>query len=233
MRVAALYDTHGNLPALEAVLDEVRAANADAIVLGGDDLAGGWPGETAVLLRALELPVHRVRGNADRELTGHPGRAPAELLEWARGRIEPETLAEIERLPLTVTLDVDGLGPVLFCHATPRSDTEIRTELSPDARWAEVLAGVDERTVVVGHTHVQFDRTIGGVRVVNAGSVGMAYEDEPGAYWTLLGPDVEPRRTPYDVEAMVAALPGLGYPVEWGEATRREASEYFESIAYD
>jgi len=215
------------------VLRAVREAEVDAVVFGGDDLAGPWPAETAALLASLELPTYRVRGNADRELTGAPGRAPAELLEWAAGRIDAETLASIEQLPLTQTLDIDGLGPVLFCHATPRNDTEIRTVLSPDERWSEVLAGVEQRTVVVGHTHVQFDRIVGDVRVVNAGSVGMAYEDEPGAYWAVLGPDVEFRRSEFDVGAMLAALPGLAYPVEWGEASSREASEYFESIAYD
>jgi predicted phosphodiesterase len=215
------------------VLRDVREAEVDAIVFGGDDLAGPWPAETAALLESLELPTYRVRGNADRELTGAPGRAPAELLEWAAGRIDTETLASIEQLPLTQTLEIDGLGPVLFCHATPRNDTEIRTVLSPDERWSEVLADVEQRTVVVGHTHVQFDRIVGDVRVVNAGSVGMAYEDEPGAYWAVLGPDVEFRRSAFDVGAMLAALPGLAYPVEWGEASSREASEYFESIAYD
>ena len=122
---------------------------------------------------------------------------------------------------------------MLFCHATPRNDTEIRTSLSPDARWREVLAGVAERVVVCGHTHVQFDRMVDGVRVVNAGSVGMAYEDEPGAYWAIIGPDVELRRTAYDVDATRALIVELGYPTEWGEATAAEASEYFESIAYD
>jgi predicted phosphodiesterase len=233
MRVAALYDVHGNLPALEAVLADVAEAGVDAVVLGGDDLAGPWPAETAVRLAALELPVFRVRGNADRELAGGDGRAPAELVAWVQGRLDAATLAELPQRPLTQSLDVDGLGPTLFCHATPRSDTEIRTALSPDERWAEVLVGVEERTVVAGHTHVQFDRVVGVVRVVNAGSVGMAYEDEPGAYWVVLGPDVEPRRTVYDADAMRAALPGLGYPVEWSRATAREASEHFESIAYD
>ena len=81
---------------------------------------------------------------------------------------------------------------------------------------------------------MQFDRVVGDVRVVNAGTVGMAYEDEPGAYWAVLGPEVELRRSEYDVDAMRRERsPGLAYPVEWGEASSREASEYFESIAYD
>ena len=184
-----------------------------------------WPARgrprPQLLLDAIELPVYRVRGNADRELVGAPGRAPAEVIEWVRGRLDEGTLAEIAASPLTATLDVDGLGAVLFCHATPRNDTEIRTSLSPDARWREVLAGVAERIVVCGHTHVQFDRMVDGVRVVNAGSVGMAYEDEPGAYWAIIGPDVELRRTAYDVDATRASIVELGYPTEWGEATSR------------
>jgi putative phosphoesterase len=233
LRVAALYDTHANLPALEAVLRDVREAVVDAIVLGGDDLAGVWPAETAAALAAIEVPVYRVRGNADRELVGAPGRAPTEVIDWVRDRLDDQTLAEIADRPLTATLEVDGLGPVLFCHATPRNDTEIRTSLSPDERWREVLVGIDERIVICGHTHVQFDRLVDGVRVVNAGSVGMAFEDEPGAYWALVGPDVELRRTEYDVDALRASVAELGYPAEWGEATAAEASEYFESIAYD
>jgi predicted phosphodiesterase len=232
LRVAALYDVHGNLPALEAVLADMRGAGVEAVVLGGDDLAGPWPAETAGALAAIELPVYRVRGNADRELVGEPGRAPAELVEWVRDRLDDVTLADILDRPLTSTVEVDELGPVLFCHATPRNDTEIRTALSPDERWREVLQGIEERTVVCGHTHVQFDRVVDGVRIVNSGSVGMAYEDEPGAYWAILGPDVELRHTQYDVAAMRAALDDVGYPSEWSEATAAEATEYFESIAY-
>jgi predicted phosphodiesterase len=233
LRVAALYDVHGNVHALEAVLADTRDAGVDAVVLGGDDLAGPWPAETAAVIAAIELPVYRVRGNADRELVGEPGRAPAELVEWVRERLDDATLAGISDRPLTATVEIDELGPVLFCHATPRNDTEIRTALSPDERWREVIQGIDERTVVCGHTHVQFDRVVDGVRIVNSGSVGMAYEDEPGAYWAVLGPDVELRLTQYDVAAMRAALDDLGYPTEWSEATAAEATEYFESIAYD
>ena len=203
---------HANLPALQAVLADVPSASVDAIVLGGDDLAGAWPAETAALLGSLDLPVHRVRGNADRELVGAPGRAPAEVIDWVRARLDDATLEEIATRALTVTLEVDGLGPVLFCHATPRNDTEIRTSLSPDERWREVLADIDVRTVVCGHTHVQFDRVVDEVRIVNAGSVGMAFEDEPGAYWAILGPDVEHRRTEYDVDATVERFRASGQP---------------------
>ncbi|HEV7639555.1 MAG TPA: metallophosphoesterase family protein, partial [Gaiellaceae bacterium] len=214
MRVAALYDVHGNVHALEAVLHDVEAAGVDAIVLGGDVLAGPWPVETNTMLEALDQAIW-IRGNADRELAGDRGRAPAELVEWVSSKLDRSVLDRLSGLPLTVSLDVDGLGPVLFCHATPRNDTEIRTAVSPDERWLEVLEGVDEETVVCGHTHVQFDRTVGATRVVNAGSVGMPYEDQPGAYWVLLGPSVEHRQTAYDVPATLAAIEARGLPTEW------------------
>lgn len=234
MRVAALYDVHGNLPALEAVLADVARADVDAVVVGGDVVAGPWPAETFALLDALDLPTTWVRGNADRELLeGEDGRAPAEVVEWVRARLDQAAIEKLANDPLTATLEIDGLGPVLFCHSTPRDASEIRTAISPDERWAEVLDGVDEPVVVCGHTHVQFDRTAAGRRVVNAGSIGMPYEDEPGAYWALLGPEVEHRRSAYDVAAARHEIEARGYPSEWPEASAQEATEYFESIAYD
>ena len=233
MRVAALYDIHGNVPALEAVLADVARADVDAVVIGGDVVAGPWPTETYALLEALDLPTTWVRGNADRELLGEGGRAPAEVVEWVRAQLDHAAIEKLANDPLTATLEIDDLGPVLFCHATPRDASEIRTAISPDERWAEVLDGVAEGVVVCGHTHVQFDRAAAGKRIVNAGSIGMPYEDEPGAYWALLGPGVEHRRSTYDVAAMRAAVAETGYPSEWPEASAQEATEYFESIAYD
>jgi predicted phosphodiesterase len=95
----------------------------------------------------------------------------------------------------SLVIEVDGLGETLFCHGSPRSDEEILTALTPEDRWRPMFAGVEQQLVVCGHTDAQSDRVLGGVRVVNAGSVGMPYEDEPGAYWLL---DLAPRRTPYD-----------------------------------
>jgi putative phosphoesterase len=163
--VAALYDIHGNLPALEAVLAEVP--DDATIVVGGDVVAGGdQPSETLARLRALGDRVRWVRGNADREL--YPG----------EGGLVPEQI-----------------GDVLYCHASPRNDMDIFTERTPEERLAPLFDGLDMSTVVCGHTHTQFERTVAGVRVVNAGSVGMPYEEEPGAYWLL---DLDHRRTPYD-----------------------------------
>lgn len=221
MRVAALYDIHGNVPALDAVLAEV---DADAIVIGGDFVLGPWPAETYERLRALEGDVRFIRGNADREVVDEdPGRAPPELMEFARARLPEDAFAFLRSLPLTETID-----GVLYCHATPRNDEEIFTRISPDERWAEALAGVDAEVVVCGHTHVQFDRRIGDTRLVNAGSVGMPYEREPGAYWALLdGAEVELRRTEY-VPGDVSVWPG-----EWPEASPEEATELFEKMSLE
>lgn len=219
MRVAALYDIHGNLPALDAVLADV---DADVILVGGDFVAGPWPAETYERLRSLDGDVRFIRGNADRELVEEePGRAPPELMEFVRERLPEEAFGFLRALPLTMSV-----GSVLFCHATPRNDDEIFTRVSPDERWREALGGVEADVVVCGHTHIQFDRRIGDVRLVNAGSVGMPYEREPGAYWALLdGTDVELRRTEY--------APGdlSVWPGEWPEASPEEATEFFERLS--
>jgi len=222
VRVAALYDVHGNLPALDAVLADV---DADVILVGGDAVAGPWPAETLARLRGLEGDVHFIRGNADREIAEQtPGLAPPHLMEFVRSRLSAEEIDFLGSLPLTESIGVDGLGDVLFCHATPRNDEEIFTRISPDDRWRAALDGVEADVVVCGHTHIQFDRRIDDIRLINAGSVGMPYEHEPGAYWALLGPDVELRRTPY-APADIAAS---GWPDEWPAATPEEATEFFE-----
>ena len=220
VRVAALYDIHGNLPALDAVLAELHA---DVIVVGGDTVAGPWPKETLERLRSLDADVRFIRGNADREVyeEGAQGFAPPEVLDFVRERLSDDDLEFLRALPLTVSV-----GPVLFCHATPRNDEEIFTSISPEESWREALAGVDSEVVVCGHTHIQFDRRIGEIRLVNAGSVGMPYEHEPGAYWALVdGADVELRRTACQSPDMCQ------WPGEWPQASPEEATEHFERIS--
>jgi len=229
LRVAALYDAHGNLPALDAVLAEL---DADVILVGGDFVAGPWPAETLERLRGLDGDVRYIRGNADRELTEPPkpqveAGPPQEVLEWVRERLSDEQLAFLTKLPLTDSVEVDGLGRVLFCHATPRDDNEILTRISPDQRWRRALAGVEADVIVCGHTHVQFDRRVDQLRIVNAGSVGMPYEDRPGAYWALVGAEVELRRTEYEPGDIAAS----GWPEEWPEASPEEATEFFERVS--
>jgi putative phosphoesterase len=226
VRVAALYDVHGNLPALDAVLAEVPG---DAvIVVGGDVAMGPSPGGTLERLRALGGRVRWIRGNADRELmVGEAGLAPPDALDWVRGQLSAEQIEFLHGLPERLELDIEGVGRVLFCHATPRNDTDIFLEGTPEERVAPLFAGVEADLVVCGHTHMQFSREIAGVRVVNAGSVGMAYDDEPGAYWLALGPGVEHRRTVYDQAGLEAsAFPGDYF--RGGRPSRADVTADFE-----
>ena len=213
VRVAALYDIHGNLPALTAVLAEVDSLGVDAIVVGGDVASGPMPVETLDALR--ERDALFVRGNADRVLDlrgANDGEAWVQARYWVAAQLGEERLAFLAGLPLDLTLDLGALGRVRFCHGAPGSDELTITRLTPDERLRGLLAGVDERVVVCGHTHLQFDRTVDGIRVVNAGSVGAPYEAEPAAYWALLEGDVDFRRTDYDVEGALAEIAASGYP---------------------
>ncbi len=213
MAIAALYDVHGNLAALEAVLAEIP--DGARIVVGGDVCAGGeQPAEALERLRGLGDRVLWVRGNADRELTpGEEGLVPSEVVEPTRAKLSDEQIAFLHERPPSVEI-----GDVLFVHASPRNDLDVFTALTPDERVAPLFAGVVADLVVCGHTHMQFDREIAGIRVVNAGSVGLPYEDEPGAYWLLIDREVEHRRTTY---------PDMPQPA----ASRREATERFEQLA--
>jgi putative phosphoesterase len=199
VRVAALYDVHGNLPALDAVLAEVEKAGVDRVLFGGDIACGPLPRETVGRVRALDAVC--IRGNGDRRAAVTP------VSEWFWSQLDDEDAAWLNGLPERAVL-----GDALFCHATPHSDEEIVTPATTDERLAEILAGVEQTVVVAGHTHMQQDRRVGRIRFVNPGSVGMPYEDGPGAYWALVGGAVELRRTDYDLEAAADAIRVSGYP---------------------
>ena len=211
MRVAAISDIHGNLPALEAVLADIADESVDAVVVSGDTVSGPWAAEVFDLLQAIGALV--VRGNVDREVIERSDRF-GELAAWSADRLGPARLTVAAEWPLTATLTIDGLGRVLVCHSTPASDDPIYTRVTPDSELVELLGPVEADVLVCGHTHIQYDRVLEtGLRIVNAGSVGTPYEGERGAYWALLGPEVVFRRTDYDVEACVAAIQVLGVPV--------------------
>ena len=219
MRLAALYDIHGNLPALEAVLDDVRTSRVDAIVIGGDVCPGPMSHEVLARLGAVDLPVHYLSGNGDRVvLAARTGSSIDEVpaayrdgVRWVADALSEEDVRRIGRWPATVRMAVDGLGAVLFCHATPRNDTDIFTRLTPESTLRPLFDAASAAVVVCGHTHMAFDRMVGPTRVVNAGSVGMPF-GEPGAYWALLGPEVELRRTAYDLEAAAVRIRSTAYP---------------------
>ena len=218
MRVAALFDIHGNLPALEAVLEDLHAVRVDRIVVGGDLLPGPMPRETLTHLLDLNVPVEWIYGNGEvAVLEQLAGRTPVKVPEPYRPTIAwtAEQVRDHEKLirawPMTVRIGVDGLGDVLFCHATPRNEDEIFTRLTPEERLLPVFEGVGAAVVVCGHTHMQFDRMVGRTRVVNAGSVGMPF-GEPGADWLVLGPDVQLRHTVYDLTAASERIRKTPYP---------------------
>ena len=192
MRVAALYDIHGNLPALEAVLEDVRQAGVDQIVVGGDVVPGPLPRETLRYLLDLDLPVHFIHGNCELAVlalmaapspdavtywgtaSGAPSSEPVrEVMRWTAQQLQPDYEPVFASWPKTFRLKIEGLGEVLFCHSTPRSETEIFTRLTAEERLLPLFADLQASVVVCGHTHMQFDRMVGKTRVVNAGSVGM------------------------------------------------------------
>src|SRR5260370_25606870 len=209
MTIAVLADIHGNLPALEAVLAGGAVTDAHVLMICGDVASGPLPIETLDVLRAL----HRgrfVRGNADRGLvTAFDGeklpRWPGPAADWCASQLSREHRDFLASFSEPISVVVDGIGRVLFCHGSPRSDEEMMTAETPDSRLRDFLSGVEADLVVCGHTHMTFDRVVDGVRIINPGNVGLPYRD-PGAFWALLGPGVEFRRTDYDRGAAAARI---------------------------
>jgi len=215
MRVAVLADIHGNLPALEAALEEVARESPDLIVVCGDVASGPLPVETLDLLMDLR-DARFLHGNADRSLVAGYDGAPKPALpgpaaDWVAAQLSRTHRDFLASFPDNVRLEMDGLGRVLFCHGSPRSDLEIMTAATPEERLQEFIAGANADVVVCGHTHMQFDRKVGSVRVVNPGSVGMPY-GEGGAHWAMFGPDIAFRRTKFDPEAAARRIRQSSWP---------------------
>jgi predicted phosphodiesterase len=213
LRVAALADVHGNAPALEAVLAEVEREAPDLIVFCGDLTWGPLPEETLALVQPLNARF--VRGNAERELISLFGELDDDASERARFLVErhdDEARGFVSTFEEAIVLSVDGLGPTRFCHGSPRSDEELVTEQTAVERVREFLGGVDEDAVVTAHTHVSYERVVDGTRLLNPGSVGLPYEGREGAYWALLGPGIEHRRTEYDLDEAERRIRAGGGP---------------------
>ncbi|MFS0557993.1 metallophosphoesterase family protein [Brevibacillus sp. 179-C9.3 HS] len=249
MKVAALYDIHGNVPALHATLTELEAVKPDLIVIGGDIISGPMPVQTLELLFQVETPVQFIRGNGDREVVlafdsedQHLEMSDSvrKITSWVAEQLSDSHRDFIARLPLTYTLKRDDCEDVLFCHAIPYNDEDIFTPLTPDEVVHSYFHGVQQPTVICGHTHIQFERRLGDLRILNAGSVGMPYADKPGAYWLLLdGDSYEHRFTPYDIETAAKQIDSAHYPQAQQFTdenvrkipTAQEAMEFLETMA--
>jgi putative phosphoesterase len=216
--VAVIADVHGNAVALAAVLAEIEREQPDALVHCGDLTWGPEPAATVELLEGREAVF--VRGNADRsvlEIGERHRRDPTADVtpreRWMVEHHETRLQALLETFPATVELEIDGLGAVLFCHGSPRSDEELVTIETPEARLAEAIAGTSADVIVTAHTHVRYERHVLGRTFTNPGSVGMPYEGSPGAYWAMLGPGIEHRRTAYDLDETQRRYEASGDPL--------------------
>jgi predicted phosphodiesterase len=216
LRVAALYDVHGMPWPLEAVLAEVADGGVDEVVFGGDFICGPYPRRTLELVRSVE-GARLIRGNCERD----PG-------EEERSELAGE-VDDLLELPMTVSFD-----GVLYCHSTPTDDQPIISAATPLEEVESLFDGIDERTVVIGHTHHQFELR-GRVRVINAGSIGMPYEGEVAAFWTLIDEgEPEFRKTPFDVERAIAEIEASSWPPgpEFVAENLRAAVAREEAIAW-
>jgi diadenosine tetraphosphatase ApaH/serine/threonine PP2A family protein phosphatase len=226
--LAVLYDLHGNLPALDAVLEDAEAAGATRYLLGGDYAAfGAWPRQTVARLERLPDATW-IAGNHERWLAGDthdvpPGPVVRPAIAAQHRDLDAATVARLTSLPSTARD-----GDTLFCHASPRSDMLSFTPgVEPEDR--ERLGDVGGATrVVFGHTHVQFRRPgPGGVELVNPGSVGLPFDGDPRAAYARIADDgtLTLHRVAYDQQLTIAALEDHGEQwatviAEWVRAAR-------------
>jgi putative phosphoesterase len=202
---ALLYDIHGNLPALEAVVADARAAGAEDYVLGGDyAMTGAFPQETVKALEKLDAAW--IRGNTDRWLED-PSDAPVNdlvhrAIEFCRKQLGHKGVEKLFRLPESLALD-----GALVCHASPRGDM---LTFMPDPSEADdqLIREADPELIFFGHSHIQFSRAAGARVLVNPGSVGMPFDGDRRAAYALWqgGYDVELRRVEYDSDGYAGEI---------------------------
>ncbi len=219
MKIAALYDIHGNLPALEAVLAEALQSDIDQLLIGGDVVLGPMSKECLDLLMNLPLPIQYIKGNCEEAvLSEMKGQAPTQLpdhvvedLRWTAQQLSSSHREFMTSWPNTLTLEMEKLGKVLFCHGTPRDLNENFTRNSSKEKLKHIFSAVEADMVICGHTHMQFDFMLDKIRIINAGSVGMPF-GSPGAYWLLLDSEVSLCCTSYDLQAAVQKVEHTSYP---------------------
>ncbi|MBY7144823.1 metallophosphoesterase family protein [Virgibacillus sp. NKC19-3] len=206
MRVAAIYDIHGNFFALEAVLQEIRDSNVEKVIVGGNLAWGPEPRQVMDLLFDYKEVFTFIKGNADREVAHRYGKEKGlddfvtDMNHWCADQLTDEQLHFLKNLPEKEEIEMAGLGKVLFVHGSPRSDEEAIRLNTTDSELGSMLENVEQDIIVCGHTHIQFDRRVGEKRVVNAGSVGLQSRAS-GACWVILGDEIDFRVTAYDTQS--------------------------------
>ncbi|MEP5612784.1 MAG: metallophosphoesterase family protein [Cyclobacteriaceae bacterium] len=219
MSVAVLYDIHGNLPALEAVMLEIQNHPVDQIVVGGDVIVGPMSRECLELLMALQVPIHYIKGNCEVSVLDQINSKPLPPLpesvikdiQWTAEQMSKDHHDFMESWPLTNSLHLEGFGKILFCHATPRNENEIFTRETSEEKLIPIFKNLEADMVICGHTHMQFDRKVGTIRVLNAGSVGMPF-GKTGAHWLLLGKEIEMKQTSYNLQNAADLILESAYP---------------------
>jgi predicted phosphodiesterase len=215
MRIAVLADVHGNASALRAVLADIDRDPVDEIVIAGDVVGGPFNRESLELLRARPERKHWIRGNVERsaivafDASSSPDGPPGPGASWTARTLDQAWRDEFGSWPIALSLD-----GALFCHGSPRSEDEIITPATPEDVLCEVLAEVEERLVVGGHTHRQFIRSVASGHVwANAGSVGVPFEGRTGAFWMIVqAGHPELRETAYDASAALEEIVASGFP---------------------
>ena len=238
MRIAIFSDVHANLPALEAVLEDIDGANVDARYALGD-LVGyaPWPNEVLERLQAEGFPI--VMGNYDdgtgfdRDECGcayvkERDRAEGDAgFAWTKAQVTGAKKAWLRTLHPQVRFEADGKR-YLLVHGSPRRINQYLYEDKPDETFARIGAGADADVIVCGHTHKAYDKTVERWRFINVGSAGKPKDGDPRGCWALLDTatgGVEFRRTPYDVERAAQAIEATELPAEFATQIR-EARGY-------
>lgn len=219
MRIAALYDVHGNLPALESVLTAIRNENVEQVIIGGDVVPGPMPKEALALLKNIDLPIQFIAGNGEHDVLAcrkgdQIARVPEQfraVIRWNAEQLSDDEARLMAGWPDNLEANLPGLGKLLFCHATPRSDVEIFTRQSSEKRLQEIFRNVAADVIVCGHTHMPFDRKVDGLRIVNAGSVGMPFA-APGAYWLVIDSNLQLQHTTYNYIDAAERIKSTSYP---------------------
>lgn len=218
MRLAAIYDIHANYSALKAVLEEIRVADVDQVIVGGDLVWGPEPRQAMDLLMEHKDEFIFIRGNADREVSYCYGKEKglddftAELNHWCANQLTKSQVEFLKSLPEKTTQYIDGFGEILFVHGSPRSDEEAIRIDTPANEIRPMIENVTQNIIVCGHTHIQFDRVIDDKRIINAGSVGLQSRAD-GACWALFSNDsVQLKVTSYDTKGASERIRGSNAP---------------------